>query len=272
MTADPSKIFVVHGRNEQIRADFFSFLRAIGLNPIEWSQAVKMTGIGAPYIGEVLDAAFDEAQAVIVLLTGDDEARLNQVFHSQSEKEYETKLTPQARPNVLFEAGMAFGRNPNRTILVELGAQRPFSDVAGRHIVHLNNTSKKRQELAQRLETAGCPVELTGTDWHQIGNFDSSYSAEILADNVSPEDESKTNAFLPSEAEDVLKLFGETSSPFGSGYISSMLKLNNVRAAYWLDYLTDKVFIEYYGTTHDGIDTYELSSDGRAYLVENNIY
>jgi hypothetical protein len=35
-----------------------------------------MTGKGSPYIGEVLDAAFSNAQAVVVVLTGDDFARL----------------------------------------------------------------------------------------------------------------------------------------------------------------------------------------------------
>ncbi|MCZ7537472.1 MAG: nucleotide-binding protein [Acidimicrobiia bacterium] len=30
----------------------FDFLRAIGLQPIEWTQAVALTGKGSPYIGE----------------------------------------------------------------------------------------------------------------------------------------------------------------------------------------------------------------------------
>lgn len=30
---------------------------------------------------------------------------------------------------------------------------------------------KRRQELATRLETAGCAVRLTGTDWHDAGDL-----------------------------------------------------------------------------------------------------
>lgn len=79
------------------------------------------TGKGSPYIGEILDEAFSKAQAVVVLMTPDDEGYLRQVFRSPGDPPHETKLTPQARLNVLFEAGMAMGRSPERTILVELG-------------------------------------------------------------------------------------------------------------------------------------------------------
>jgi len=41
---DKKKVFVVHGRNEKIRDYMFAFLRAIGLEPIEWDEAKRMTG------------------------------------------------------------------------------------------------------------------------------------------------------------------------------------------------------------------------------------
>jgi predicted nucleotide-binding protein len=72
---------------------------------------------------------------------------------------------------VIFEAGLALGKYPDRTILVQVGNLRPFSDVAGRHFIQLRNSSKSRQELAQRLKLAGCEVDLTGTDWHDAGSF-----------------------------------------------------------------------------------------------------
>jgi predicted nucleotide-binding protein len=107
-----------------------------------------------------------------VLFTPDDEAHLRDQFRGANEPAYETELTGQARPNVLFEAGMAMGRNPDRTIIVELGTLRPFSDIAGRHTVKLSNESVARQELAQRLNTAGCPIDLSGRDWHTEGDFE----------------------------------------------------------------------------------------------------
>lgn len=148
----------------------FDFLRSIDLQPIEWTAAIELTGKGSPYIGEVLDAAFSRATAVVVLMTPDEVAYLQPTV-AGSDTDPETQPEPQARPNVLFEAGMALGRYPDRTIIVEVGDVRPFSDVAGRHTVRLDNEVRKRQELATRLRTAGCAVDTAGTDWHGTGDF-----------------------------------------------------------------------------------------------------
>ena len=173
---DPRIVFVVHGRNLGRRDALFRFLRSIGLTPLEWSQAITATGKASPYIGEVLDAAFSRAQAVVVLMTPDDKAYLRTALRKPDDPAFEAKLTYQARPNVLFEAGMAMGRAIERTIIVQVGELRPFSDLGGRHVMKLDNSTERRQELAQRLKSAGCPVDLTGTDWHREGDFN------ILAD------------------------------------------------------------------------------------------
>jgi len=164
-------VFVVHGRDLAAREAVFAFLRSLSLRPLEWTQALKLTGKGSPYVGEVLDAAFREAAAIIVLLTPDDEARLNSVFLTSRDPKHERELTGQARPNVLFEAGMAFGNNPNSTVLVQLGDIRPFSDVGGRHVVRLNNTPASRIEFATKLANAGCNVDTSGSDWLSAGDF-----------------------------------------------------------------------------------------------------
>jgi hypothetical protein len=141
------------------------------LKPIEWSQAVELTRKATPYVGEILDAAFASANAVIVLLTGDDQARLKPDFYTPSDPTYEREFTEQARPNVLFEAGLALGRHPESTVLVQIGEIKPFSDVAGRHILRLNNSVSSRQQLALRLQSFGCSVDLNGVDWHTAGNL-----------------------------------------------------------------------------------------------------
>lgn len=166
---DSARVFVVHGRNAPARDAVFEFLRALGLRPIEWSQAVRLTRKGSPYIGEILDAAFAEAQAVVILMTPDEIAYLRS--HYAGDADPEAEPAAQARPNVLFEAGMAMGRDSARAILVELGHVRPFSDVAGRHMVRLDNSPERRKELAERLLSAGCAVDTTGEDWLKAGDL-----------------------------------------------------------------------------------------------------
>ena len=167
---DAREVFVIHGRNEPARKAMFDLLRALGLHPLEWSELVAATGQGAPYVGDVLDAAFSRAHAVVVLMTPDDEVRLREQFRQDNEPE-EAELKGQARPNVLFEAGRAFGRHAHRTILVEIGNLRPFSDVVGRHAIRLDDSAESRYEIALRLKTAGCPVNMDGRDWFTTGDF-----------------------------------------------------------------------------------------------------
>ncbi len=125
----------------------------------------------APYIGEVLEAAFANARAVVVLLTPDDLAQLRPDLLTPSDKPYERTLTGQARPNVLFEAGMAFATHPGQTVMVQLGNVREFSDIAGRHVVHMSNDYSKRLELVTKLKNAGCDVDTGGSDWVGQGDF-----------------------------------------------------------------------------------------------------
>jgi len=159
--------------NEEARKAIFTFLRVLDLNPMEWTQAVVSTDKGSPYIGEILDNLFSSAQAAVVLMTPDDEAYLRREFWKETDGRYEKELTPQARPNVIFEAGMAMGRYPDRTILVKIGKLRPFTDILGRYVVELNNKPETRHLLVQFLETIGCQVNRKGTDWLSPGNFDS---------------------------------------------------------------------------------------------------
>ncbi|WP_018297451.1 TIR domain-containing protein [Corynebacterium lubricantis] len=166
---DPRKVFVIHGRNGVARDQIFTFLRALGLAPMEWEQAVHETGQGTPYIGDVLDTAFKVAQAIIVLETPDDIAYLRADLTDAQDPE--TLPQGQPRPNVLFEAGMAMGRHPDRTVIIEFGKIKQFSDIHGRHTVRLDNTSQKRTTLKNRLRTAGCQIDEVGVDWLTAGDL-----------------------------------------------------------------------------------------------------
>jgi predicted nucleotide-binding protein len=171
-TANPRTVFVVHGRNGRARRAMFEFLRAINLNPLEWTEIRKATGKTNPYIGEILEKGFSMARAVLVLWTPDDEVQLKLELRKTDDPPYEAELSGQARPNVLFEAGMAMGLHSERTVLAQLGDLRPFSDIGGRHLVRLDNSPQCRKELASRLASAGCDVNLDGDDWMTAGQFE----------------------------------------------------------------------------------------------------
>ena len=66
---------------------------------------------------------------------------------------------------------MAFGYRPDHTVIVQFGKLRPFSDIAGRNIIHMDGSAKQRSELANRLSNAGADVDLSGTDWYTEGDF-----------------------------------------------------------------------------------------------------
>lgn len=164
-------VMIVYGRNDKLRKAMFEFVRSLGLEPIEWNTAVKWTKQASPYVGDVLRKAFEKASAVVVLLTPDDDAVLKKQFHNRHDEVWEKKLTGQARPNVLFEAGMAFGTHPEQTVMVEFGKCRPFTDTQGRLVVRMNDSAAKRKDLVDRIAAAGCEVDTTNNAWMEAGDF-----------------------------------------------------------------------------------------------------
>jgi hypothetical protein len=200
-TADTSNVFVVHGRNLRAAKALFEFLRALGLHPIEWARAVKATGHGSPHVGEVLDAGFALCQAVVVLMTPDDVGYVRErFFYSNDDPPEEAMPRGQPRLNVIFEAGMALGRFPERTIIVELGRLRPFSDIGGRHTIRINDTPEQRQELKERLESAGCEVK-AGSDWLEAGKFSEPIKDRFLEWNSEDVDRHFSYLLDPDELE-----------------------------------------------------------------------
>jgi predicted nucleotide-binding protein len=166
-TTKDNSIFVVHGRDAKLNEDMFGFLRAIGLNPKEWSQAINEAKGANPNIGKVINNAMRQAQGVLVMFSPDEDAKLKSKFcGTKDRKKGLDKLDGQARPNVLFEAGLALGAHPDKTLLVQVGDTRDISDIAGMHLLNLSDDPNSRKELAQRLATKlKFKVDMTGTSW-----------------------------------------------------------------------------------------------------------
>ena len=126
---------------------------------------------GNPNVGDIIESAMDKVQAVVVLFSPDEIAHLQEQFWAAGDKTGEGKAAGQPRPNVLFEAGLALGAHPEKTVLVQVGKVRPFSDIAGKHLVKLTDDVARRNDFANRLHKLGCAVNRVGNDWMTVGTF-----------------------------------------------------------------------------------------------------
>jgi hypothetical protein len=142
----------------------FTFLRALGLSPIEWEHAIRESGAASPHNLDAVRAAMDIGQAVVVVLTAEDQAGLLPALANEDD-DVETELRGQPRQNVVLEAGLAMGVAPTRTILVEVGPIRRPSDFEGLNAVRINNSAEPRNALRSRLIGAGCTVDEDASDW-----------------------------------------------------------------------------------------------------------
>lgn len=166
-------IFVVHGRDTKLRDAMYELLGALGLKPQEWGHAIRVArGKGGnPYVNDVVTKIMEQAQAIVVMLSPDDEARLKQQFVGKTERASEGRVRGQARPNVIFETGIAIGTHHRKTVIVQIGEVKPFTDIGGMHILHLTGSDKSRHQFANRLEDLNCRVDREGDHWLRAGNF-----------------------------------------------------------------------------------------------------
>lgn len=172
MKADPRKVFIIHGRNLEARTQMGVFVRALGLIPINFADLRASMG-GTPTIAEIVECGMNQAQGVIALITADESAALRPEYRTPHDAADQLARW-QARPNVIFEAGMAFGRDRKRVVFVLLGKPSLFTDVAGVHVLRPTNdpTGDRgvlRSTLAQGMQ---CTIELQSSDWMTAGDFE----------------------------------------------------------------------------------------------------
>lgn len=166
-------VFVVHGRDDKLRDAVYEFLGALGLKAQEWGHAIRAArGRGGnPYVNDAVTKIMDQAQAIVVLLSPDDDVKLKSQFVTRSERATEAKVRGQARPNVIFETGIAIGAHHKKTVIVQAGEVKPFTDIGGMHILRLTGTDRSRHEFANRLRDLGCTIDTDGDHWLRAGDF-----------------------------------------------------------------------------------------------------
>lgn len=156
---DGRSIFIVHGRNTAARDELAKFLKHLDAKPMSWTEAADLTQKASPTTMDIINAGMANAQAIVVLFTPDDHAKLKPGFIHEHDGAHERAVTGQARQNVILEAGMALGVAPDRTILVRLGQTRSISDIEGVNWIDLGDTWDHRNRLRVALSHANVTIE-----------------------------------------------------------------------------------------------------------------
>lgn len=159
------RVFVVYGRDSKLTSRFFDLLRAVDLRPLEWETLVQATGRATPSLAEVVAGAPHLAQATLVLLSPDDVVELHSDLVLDGDAPQDRDRGAQARPNVLFELGLALMAYPDNTVIVEVGQLRPLSDLAGLNVIRFDGSGPAIRKVLHRLEVAGCAVDYSAVDW-----------------------------------------------------------------------------------------------------------
>ncbi|HTU69866.1 MAG TPA: TIR domain-containing protein [Candidatus Baltobacteraceae bacterium] len=170
-SVDRSKVFVIYGRDRRYR-EFFAFLRAIGLHPLEWNTIVQDMGESSPYTLDVVKHGLSIAQAFVAFVTPDEHATLLPSLTAGNDSMGD-KERDQPRPNVLIELGMALALAQRRTLVIFVGTAALGSDVAGINGIIFDGEAASRHSVAERLRAVGCAVNTSGLDWLDAGSFKS---------------------------------------------------------------------------------------------------
>jgi predicted nucleotide-binding protein len=165
------RVFVVYGRDSALTRSFFDLLYGVGLEPLEWETIVGSLRKPMPSLVEAVLNAPKIAQAALVLLSPDDIVKLHPDLYGANDHRHERAEGGQARPNVLFELGLAYMAYPERTVIVEVGLMRPIADLAGLNVVRFDGSAMAVRKVLERLTLAGCPVDMSRTGWLDEDRF-----------------------------------------------------------------------------------------------------
>jgi hypothetical protein len=138
------RVLLLQAGDPRLRDALRAFIHSVGLSPVELEHGLGGEVEARPAL-DLLRGTMESASAIVVAL-----------HPGQSDS---------PRQNIFFEMGMAMGIAPEKTLLVSTGRAPVPSDLAGWHVVELDNSPVSRNQLLRSLETLGCPVISNRLDW-----------------------------------------------------------------------------------------------------------
>lgn len=141
-----NSIFIVHGRNDGVKAQVSNLLLKLGLNPIILHEQTNQ--------GKTIIEKFEtnaNVSAAIVLFTDDDLGKYKD----------DENLESRARQNVIFEAGYFIGKlGRSKTIILNSPNIKIPSDLQGYVYIELDNKERWHFDLARELKGIGFDIDL----------------------------------------------------------------------------------------------------------------
>jgi predicted nucleotide-binding protein len=141
------RVFVVHGRNDELREQVARLLGKLGLEPIILHEQPNR---GRTILEKFVD--YSDVGFAVVILTGDDSCKL---------RDDSGPATSRARQNVIFELGFFIGKLGREYVaaLYEEGVELP-SDYQGILFTPLDDAGAWKYIIARELKDAGLTVDL----------------------------------------------------------------------------------------------------------------
>jgi hypothetical protein len=154
--SNPPRAFIIHGRDLDAVAELSDFLVKLGLTDMKFDDVADRLGAN-PFIADIVVRGISMADVVVGFFTPDEIAAL----YDSDGRYMGGTARWQARPNVLFEAGVAWGLAHDKVILATLGADvELFSDVQGVHILRLDQERGRRSFIARIEHILGRPLDM----------------------------------------------------------------------------------------------------------------
>ena len=147
LTKTSDKVFIVHGRNNEVKETVARFIEKLNLNPIILHEQ--------PNGGKTIIEKFEDFSDVgfaIILMTPDDKGYL---------AEKENTIKDRARQNVIFEHGYFIGKlGRHRVVALVKGDLELPSDISGVLYLGIDNGGAWKFGLAKEMKNAGYNIDL----------------------------------------------------------------------------------------------------------------
>lgn len=146
-TIRSNRIFIIHGRDKQVKTEVARTLEKLGLEPVILDEQSNK----GDTLFEKLDNNLDVGYAIAIYSPDDEGSLIN-----------EKKFKPRARQNVIFEHGLLVGRIGRKNVFLLITGESDLeipSDIHGLVYEKYDSSSSWKFKLVKELQESGYSVD-----------------------------------------------------------------------------------------------------------------